>query len=109
MSAEVYVWKVTTPSGDSCHFGGEVDALAYARSTGTVERIRLVPRDLTIVRTDTGSASAREAPRSPAQPDACELLRKAKDVIVTEFGHDMPEISELLDGIDAFLRGGSGG
>lgn len=60
MSVEAFVWKVTTPAGDSCHFGDESGALAYARETGTVERIRLAPRNFHIVSAELANRAGKE-------------------------------------------------
>lgn len=54
-----------------------------------------------------------EAPRSPAQPDALELLREARNALAKAW-ETRPEgalgpYATLIARIDAFLRGGSGG
>ena len=40
--SSIVVWKATN-NGQSCYFGNEGQATAYARSRGTMERIELQP------------------------------------------------------------------
>lgn len=38
---DLVVWRITLPSGESCHFGTEAMAKAWGRGVGKVERIEL--------------------------------------------------------------------
>jgi hypothetical protein len=51
------VWRVTLPNGETCHFGQQSTATAWARETGYVEEVQLTPRDFRIV---VGSADSAQ-------------------------------------------------
>lgn len=62
-SRDLFVWKVTFVHGESCHFGYEGLARAYAGSTGKVERVHLRKLELVIEDAPSSADDKEDAER----------------------------------------------
>lgn len=56
-----YVYKVSFPSGESCFFGLESTAKAYARESGTVSQVKITKRDFRFVSIETKEAYQKQS------------------------------------------------
>lgn len=67
-ASDLHVWRATTKFGETCHFGEDSYARAWAGKEGKVERVDLTPRpDLTVV------PGAELAPAAVVSVQICRL------------------------------------